>query len=182
MLPYIVIIAIELALFGVLIACLLYFASMLISDFYGIPFVPTRQRTLKRIFSQLKITKKDVFYDLGCGDGRLVFFVNKNFGCRALGVELNPLLHLFSKFKARHQKLTKVIFIKKSFFEVNLSDASIIYLFLFPEVVEKLSVKLKRECRKGTVIISHGFRLKWLEKNKFKELIGKPFTTYYYRL
>jgi len=182
MLLYGSIIAIQIVIFLLLILFMFYFLSMVISDFFGVPFVPTRQRSLEEIFSQIKIKKTDVFYDLGAGDGRLVFFVNKFFGIRAYGVELNPLLHLFSRIKAKWLKTKRVVFIKKSFFDTDLSKATIIYLFLFPEVVEKLSAKLKKECSKGTIIISHGFKLNWLEKSKFLELKGKPFTTHYYRL
>jgi len=182
MLLYLFILGIQLVLFLVLIVFMLYFLSMVISDFFGVPFVPTRQRSLEEIFSQIKIKKSDVFYDLGCGDGRLVFFVNKYFGLKSYGVELNPLLHWFAILKSRHLKLKNTHFIKKSFFDVDLSNATIIYLFLFPEVVEKLSTKLKKECRRGTIIISHGFRLNWLEKKKFLELKEKPFATHYYRL
>lgn len=166
----------------VLFFFLLYFLSMIISDFFGVPFVPTRQKTLEAIFAEIKIKKTDVFYDLGCGDGRLVFFVKQHFEIKATGIELNPLLNAFSQIKAHFLKLKQVSFIKKSFFEVDLSKATIIYMFLFPEVVERLSAKLRKECRRGTILISHGFKLKWLEKNLFRELPGKPFATYYYRL
>lgn len=155
---------------------------MLISDLFGVPFVPTRNRSLEQIFDYLAFTKKDVFYDLGSGDGRLTFYVNQRYGIRSVGVELNPLLYWFSKLKKNLAKNKKVSFVRQNFFDLNLSTASVIYLFLFPEIVNRLYPKLRKECQKGTIIISHGFKIKPLEKKLVNTLTAKPFSTYYYRL
>ena len=179
---YVAVLLIQLTLFLILIFLLLFFLSMVISDFFGVPFVPTRDKSLPQIFDRIKIKPSDCFYDLGCGDGRLVFFVNNRYKIRAIGIELNPLLNLFTNLKKQLLKKTSVSFEKKNFFDVNLQNASIIYLFLFPEVVEKLKGKLLSECRKGTVIVSHGFEAKFLKDRQFDILTAKPFTTYYYRL
>lgn len=178
----ILVISIQVLLLLILIACWLYFASMIISDLFGVPFVPTRARNLDKIFSYLEISAKDVFYDLGSGDGRLPFYINKNYQIKAVGVELNPLLHLFAQLKKKILKRTQVFFYRRNFFNLNLSEATIIYLFLFPEVVEKLYPKFIAECQKGTVIVSHGFKIKRLDSKKVAELSEKPFATYFYRL
>ena len=176
------IIIIQLILFLILFVLMLYFLSMMISDFFGVPFVPTRQRSLKEIFAKVKVKKEDLFFDLGCGDGRLPFFMAQEYGVRAIGVELNPLLNWYAKLKAKVTKNKLVQFRRENIFDTNLKKANIIYLFLFPEVVEKLKEKFLKECATGTLIVSHGFKVKYLEKQKFAELPGKPFTTYYYRI
>ena len=155
---------------------------MLVSDFFGVPFVPTRNRSLERILAPITLSKKDVFYDLGSGDGRLPFYMAKNYGLKAIGVELNPLLYFYSRLKKRLFKVKNVEFLRANFFDVSLKKASVIYVFLFPEVVNKLYSKILMECKKGTIIISHGFRIKPLENKKVMTLPQKPFTTYYYRL
>jgi 16S rRNA A1518/A1519 N6-dimethyltransferase RsmA/KsgA/DIM1 with predicted DNA glycosylase/AP lyase activity len=155
---------------------------MMISDLFGVPFVPTQKKVLDRIFSRIKIKKNDVFYDLGCGDGRLPLYISQKYKIQSYGVELNPLLHIFSKLKARFLKQANVTYIKNNLFDIDLKNATIIYLFLFPEVLVRLSKKLKKECKKNTLIISHGFQIKGMKKNLFDTKKGKPFFTYYYRL
>jgi 16S rRNA A1518/A1519 N6-dimethyltransferase RsmA/KsgA/DIM1 with predicted DNA glycosylase/AP lyase activity len=155
---------------------------MMISDLFGVPFVPTQKKVLDRIFSRIKIKKNDIFYDLGCGDGRLPLYISQNYKIQSFGVELNPLLHIFSKLKARILKQNKVTYIKKNLFDINLKNATIIYLFLFPEVLVKLSKKMKKECKKNTLVISHGFQINNMKNKLFDIKKGKPFFTYYYKI
>jgi len=178
----IVVIFIQIILLLVLIACWLYFASMLISDLFGVPFVPTRNKNLEQIFGYLEVSSKDVFYDLGSGDGRLPFYIANKYQIKSVGIELNPLLYFFCQLKKRLTQNKQVIFWRRNFFDLDLSEATVIYLFLFPEVVEKLYPKFLAECRRGTVIISHGFKVKKLESKKVTQLEEKPFSTYFYRL
>jgi len=179
---HLIIIALQLVLLLILGVYILYFASMLISDLFGIPYVPTRSRSLREIFTKLSFNKKDVFYDLGSGDGRLPFYIAKKYNIKAVGVELNPLLYFYSQLKKKICKTEKVYFYRKNFFDQNLSDATVIYSFLFPEVVEKLSQKIRRECQKKTIIISHGFKIKSFASKLVFILPGKRFRTYFYQL
>ena len=179
---FVLIIIVQIILLLILVCCWLYFASMLISDLFGVPFVPTRNCSLEQIFDNIAFTKQDVFYDLGSGDGRLPFYINKRYGIKSVGIELNPLLYWFSQLKKNFTKNDKVNFFRKNFFDLNLSKATVIYLFLFPEVVNRLYPKFSKECKKGTIIISHGFKIKTLQKKLVNTLIAKPFSTYYYRL
>jgi SAM-dependent methyltransferase len=155
---------------------------MIISDVFGVPFVPTTGRSVKRIFDSISLKKSDIFYDLGCGDGRLVFFVAKKYGVRAVGVERNPLLNFVSNIRKQVLKIPHVEFLRKNLFDVNLSEATIIYLFLFPEVVEKLKGKLLTECKKNTIIVSHGFKINGWTKRLYFTREEKPFLTFYYRI
>lgn len=179
---YLLILLIQVILLLILLACWLYFASMLISDFFGVPFVPTRGRSLNQILEPVIFAKNDVFYDLGSGDGRLCFYMAKKYGLKAIGVELNPLLNFYSNLKQRILKQESVEFLRANFFNISLKKATVIYVFLFPEVVNKLYDKIIKECKKGTIIISHGFRIKPLISKEVMTLPQKPFTTYYYRL
>ena len=101
MIHFIFIISTQVFLLGVLLVLMYYFLSMIISDLFGVPFVPTTGRSVKRIFDTISLKKTDVFYDLGCGDGRLVFFVAKKYGIRAIGVERNPLLNFVSNVQKK---------------------------------------------------------------------------------
>ncbi len=182
MLPFVFAFFVQFVMLLLLIYLLLYFLSMIISDFFGVPFVPTRGRSISEIFDEVRFRKRDVFYDLGCGDGRLTFYVWQKFGIKSIGIELNPLLHWYTSLKKRLIKADRTIFLKKDLFDVDLRDATVIYVFLFPEVLDRLSRKLSRECRKGTLIVSHGFKIKGFGRKLEKQKTEKPFSTYYYRL
>lgn len=155
---------------------------MMISDLFGVPFVPTRHKNVYNIFKKIKIKKKDVFYDLGCGDGRLVFYITKTYGIKAVGVELNPLLYAYQLIKKKLTKNKLTQFYHKDIFKINFEQATIVYLFLFPEIVDRLVPKLIKQCNKNTLIISHGFEAKALKNKEFLKLKDKPFATYFYRL
>ena len=155
---------------------------MTISDLFGVPFVPTRQKSLSKIFANLKVKKNDVFYDLGCGDGRLAFYIANKYKIKAVGIELNPLLSFYSKMKKKLTKNTQVEFYRQDIFKTSFKPASIIYLFLFPKIVDRLVPKFLKECKKGTIIVSHGFQAKALSKHEYLRLTDKPFPTYFYRL
>lgn len=182
MLPVILVLLIELAIFCVLLALTYYFLSMTISDFFGVPFVPTTNRSIQNIFSSVKIKKTDVFYDLGCGDGRLAFYVAQKYKCIAYGIERNPLLNWFSRFKKRILNIKNVHFFRDNIYKIDLRKATIIYLFLFPEVIERLKPKFIKECKRGTLIISHGFKIKGWDKKIFNHIESKSFWTYFYRV
>jgi len=176
------VLTIQLFLFVILLGFGYYFLSMLVSDFFGVPFVPTRQKALADIFDNLMFSPKDVFFDLGSGDGRLVFYIAKKYNIKAYGVELNPLLHFACKLKKKLFGHKSAFFIRKNALNVNLKKATVIYLFLFPEITNKLYKKIKRQCKAKTVIISHGFRIKTLKGKEKLVLEKKPFSTYFYQL
>jgi hypothetical protein len=182
MIYFVLIIAAQIFLLCIMLALMYYFLSMMISDLFGVPFVPTTGKSIRRIFDTVSLKKSDIFYDLGCGDGRLVFYVAKKYGIRAIGVERNPLLNFVSVLRKRIFKIPHVDFLRKDLFKVTLSEATVIYLFLFPEVVEKLKSKFSTECRKNTLIISHGFKIKGWDKKIFFTREERPFFTYYYRV
>jgi len=84
---------------------------------------------------------------------------------------------------AKLQKLDKNCqFIRKNIFDINYSKADYLYIFLMPDLIKKLTPKLKKELKKTCLIISHGFKIedKGIKLIKVKE--GKPFNTYYYRI
>lgn len=175
------VISIELLLILILLLLAIFFLSMVISDLFGAPFVPTTGKAVHHIFDDIKLKKSDIFYDLGCGDGRLVFFIAKKYGAKAIGVERNPILHFYSQLKKRVTKAENVEFIRGNIYDTNLSNATVIYLFLFPQFLVKLAPKIMKECKKGTSVISHGFRFKTWDRKLVRTRVEHPFPTYYYK-
>lgn len=182
MLALIIALLVQFCLLGVLLLLLIYFISLVISDFFGVPFVPTTHSSVDKIFDAVKLKKKDVFIDLGCGDGRTVFYVAKKYGCKAIGIEMNPLLNWYARIQKKIFKTNKVEFRRANIYKTVLSEVSVIYMFLFPETIEKLKPKFLKECSPGTRIISHGFKVKNFEKHLTEYRESKPFSTYYYTI
>jgi len=157
-----------------------YGVALLFSALKGAPYVPTAKKQLMRILSEIPIKKNAVFFELGSGDGRLLRTVVKEYHVKGIGIEVNPLLVWLSSYLAKKEGLTNIQFVKKNVFHVDLSSASFVYLFLMPELIIKLTPKFERELKKGTVIISHGFKIPTWEKRLTHTLIDKTFSTYYY--
>ena len=160
----------------------LFSLSLLWSSLKGSPYVPTDKKELDEIFPSRLLKKKDHFLELGCGDGRVVFYTAKKYHCWSRGVDINPLLIFYDRLIAKFLKVRKVKFRIKNIFDVDISQANVIYLFLMPKLLKKLAIKLKKETREGCLIISHGFAIQGMEKKLARKLVHKPFPTYYYQL
>ena len=106
-----------------------------------------------------KVTKKDIVYDLGSGDGRIPILAAKEFGAKGVGIEIDPIRHLTAWLKVRVLKLDKQVTLKRgNFFNYNISDATVVFVYLVPRVLKKLKPKLVRELKKSTRILSYKYK------------------------
>lgn len=122
-----------------------------------VPYVPTNQKVVDAMLKMAKVTKSDVVYDLGCGDGRIVITAAKQFGAKGTGVDINPERIKDANENAKKAKVTdKVKFVEGDLFEQDFSDATVVTLYLLPAVNMKLRPKLL-ELKPGTRIVSHAF-------------------------
>lgn len=107
-----------------------------------------------------EVTKDDVVYDLGCGDGRVVILAAKEFGTKGVGVEIDPLRFLLANFLVRKNKVSKKVkIIRKNFFEQDLSDATVVFLYLIPKTLERLKPKLLKELKPNARIVTYKYRI-----------------------
>ncbi len=123
------------------------------------PWVPTRDELLPYIMNLAKVGPNDVLYDLGCGDGRVVVEAALR-GARSVCVEVNK--ELISRAEERARKLgvmDKVNFINDDFFNVELKNATVIYMYLLTSVNKMLKPKLSREIRIGTRVVTLDFEI-----------------------
>ncbi len=155
--------------------------SLIYSTLKGAPYVPTSTRQLDLILEKAKLKKNQVFLELGCGDGRVVRTAVKKYHVKGIGVEINPLLFFWAKLLAKFKK-TNIHFSRLDIESQNLPGADIIYIFLMPKLIEKISPELLKQLEKGTLIISHGFKIKALSRYQRFKLFQKPFPTYFYKL
>ena len=129
------------------------------------PFVPYKRRELFRIFEVINLKDNEIFYDLGCGDGRVVFYAAQNFPVKAIGIEMSFFFFLYCWIKRIFlADKRNVIFKLKNLFYEDLSEADAIYVYGISKVLgKKLRYKLEKELKKGARVIAYGFPIKGLE-------------------
>ncbi len=104
------------------------------------------------------LKKNDVLYDLGCGDGRIVIAAAKNFGARGVGIDINPVRIAEAKENARKAGVENLVrFEEKDLFEADFRDATVVTLFLLPNINLKLRPKLLQDLKPGTRVVSNTF-------------------------
>ena len=123
-----------------------------------VPYVPTPPEVVETMLKLGEVKKGDIVYDLGCGDGRIVIMAAQKFDARGTGVDLNPERIKEAEESARKAGVSdRVRFIEKNLFDVDIHDATVVTLYLLPEVNLRLRPKLLRELKVGTRIVSHQF-------------------------
>ncbi len=121
-------------------------------------FVPTPQEVVDAMLDVAKVTKNDVIYDLGSGDGRIPITAAKKFGARGIGIDIDPQRIKEATANAQKEGVTdKVKFLNQDLFTTDISEASVITLYLLPSLNVKLMPKLMKELKPGTRIVSHSF-------------------------
>ncbi len=121
-------------------------------------YVPTPQDVVEAMLKAAQVTATDVVYDLGCGDGRIVITAAQEYGARGVGVDIDPQRIKEAAANARQAGVAdKVRFLDADLFETDISEATVVALYLLPSLNEKLQPKLMRELRPGTRVVSHAF-------------------------
>ena len=107
-----------------------------------------------------QVGPRDVVYDLGSGDGRIVMLAAQKYGARAVGIEIDPRLIELSRQVARDGEVgDRVTFVQGDFFTADVSEATVVTLWLSEGLNARLEPKLRRELRPGSRIVSHQFRM-----------------------
>ncbi len=139
-------------------------------------WVPTPQALVDKMLDMAKVTPRDFVMDLGSGDGRTVITAAKR-GARALGVEYNPDMVELSKRNAEKAGVAgKASFVKADLFETDLSPASVITMFLLPDINMKLRPKIL-ELRPGTRIVSNTFDMGEWKPDATADITGESCET-----
>jgi len=124
------------------------------------PYVPSPQSVVTDMLKLAKVTSSDFVIDLGSGDGRIVLTAAKVFGARGFGVEIQDKLVKLANEAAQKEGIAdRVKFITQDLFKTDISQATVLTMYLLPNTVNMLSDKLLAELRPGTRIISHDYPL-----------------------
>ncbi len=149
--------------------------SLILSYYKGAPFSRSKKERIDTMLKLAEIKPGKVIVDLGSGDGVLIREAAKR-GAKAIGVEINPFLVLYSKLKIFQQGLNKNCkVIWGDLFHYPLDKANVVFIYLFPKTVEKLKEKFIKELKPGAFIISNGFPIpEWkIEKKENKVFLYK---------
>ncbi|MDO8592973.1 MAG: class I SAM-dependent methyltransferase [bacterium] len=145
---------------GLIFLAVFFAASLVFSVLSFAPWVPSRSRDLARIFKLAGLKPGQIFYDLGCGDGKIVLCAANNFKAKAMGLEISLPLYLICRLRQALNRQSDISFKFRNLFKENLSAADAVYFFGMPKSIkEKLSAKLKSELKPGAKIISYAFSL-----------------------
>lgn len=141
------------------IVLLLFFLWIVYTRIFGAEFVRTPRPVRKAAIKLLKLNKKDIFYDLGCGIGAVLLEVSPKVK-EAIGIEIDLLRFLIVSLRIKAKGLKNVKVLYGNLFNVPLNNATKIFLFLSKEATEKIGRKLKKEIKKATIV-----SYKWPIKN-----------------
>lgn len=121
-------------------------------------YVPSPDSVVEAMLELARVTASDVVYDLGSGDGRIPIAAAQRYGAFGVGVELDARLNREAEDHAKKAGVSdRVRFLTQDLFETDISQATVVTLFLLPRINQDLIPKLKRELRPGTRIVSHQF-------------------------
>lgn len=124
------------------------------------PWWRTNKKRARLICKFASVNEDDVIFDLGSGDGTLLFTAVREFGARAVGVEIDPFRTIISRFNILIWGLSKKVKIeRKNFFQADVKDASIVFMYLIPKTLEKLKPKLLKELKPGTRIVTFVYKI-----------------------
>ena len=146
------------------------------------PYVASPPDVVDRMLTLAKVGPGDVVYDLGCGDGRIVIAAAQKFGARGVGVDIDPRLINLAEENAKAAGVTnRVKFLIEDAMKVDVSDATVVTLYLLSASNVKLRPLLTKQLRRGTRIVSHSFAIGDWEPDvvdSFRDAAGTGRTLY----
>jgi len=145
------------------------------------PWLPTRDRDLKRVIDLAGLKSGETFYDLGCGTGKTVFATTIVQGVKGIGVEVFYPLFVYCRLKKFLIRDAQSKFIFGDLFKKDLSKADVVYVFGTPKTLQgKLQKKIWSEAKKGTRVISYAFEFKEMIPEKISKPSDKDLSIYLY--
>ena len=145
---------------GILLACYATGAQTIPSVLrpLDVPYVQTTEEVVDGMLALGHVTKNDIVYDLGCGDGRIVITAAKKVGAHGVGIDISPRRIIEAKAAAKEAQVENLVrFEENDLFEADIHSATVVMLYLLPEVNMRLLPKLLKDLKPGTRVVSHSF-------------------------
>lgn len=144
-------------------------------------YVPTPPEVVDKMLELAKVGKNDILYDLGSGDGRIPITAAKRFGTQGVGIDIDPQRIKEANANAQKEGVTdKVKFLQQDLFKTDFSKATVVTLYLLPELNVKLRSQLFQQLKPGTRIVSHAFDMGDWKPEQTVNVNGK--TVYYWTI
>jgi precorrin-6B methylase 2 len=144
-----------------------------------VPNFATPQPVVEQMLRLAGVTKDDVVYDLGCGDGRIVVTAAQKFGARGVGVDLDPNCLRDSAENARKVKVSdRVAWRREDIFKTEIAKATVVALYLSPELNVKLRPRLLKELKPGTRIVAHAYDMGDWKPDKEEAIANSKYKVY----
>jgi SAM-dependent methyltransferase len=147
-----------------------------------VPYVPTHELVVAEMLKVAKVGKNDVLYDLGSGDGRIPITAAKKFGTRGVGVDIDPARITEARANAVKAGVAdKVKFMQQDLFETDIKEATVVTLYLLPDVNLRLRPKLLADLKPGTRVVSHNYDMgDWKPLQTITVKVPEEHTIYYW--
>ncbi len=141
------------------------------------PWVPTPQNVVDRMLELARVTAKDIVYDIGCGDGRIVVTAARRYGARGVGIDIDQNMIDESNKNAEAAGVSQLVrFVAMDATKADFSEATVVTLYLLPESNDLLRPIFERQLKPGTRIVSHNYTVPgWEAKQVHDETIPNEF-------
>ncbi|HET6595304.1 MAG TPA: class I SAM-dependent methyltransferase [Anaerolineales bacterium] len=128
---------------------------ILIPALYGLPPVPTKPERIRNALKMAKLQPRETLYDLGAGDGRVLFIAAREFGAKAVGIEVGPIQYALIWMRVNVNALESQIQIKwENFYKANLHEADVVYIYATATEITKLAPHLESQMKYGARLVS----------------------------
>jgi SAM-dependent methyltransferase len=146
------------AALGLLATSLLFAQESKAKRAPDVPYVPTTEAAVKEMLKLADVKSTDIVYDLGCGDGRIPIAAAKTYGARAVGMDINPVRIQEANANLKKSGVESLVrFEENDLFVADFKEATVVTLFLLPQINIKLRPRLLAELKPGTRVVSNTF-------------------------
>jgi len=138
-----------------ILLCILILLWILIPALYGLPPVPTKPERIRKALKLAKLQSNEALYDLGAGDGRVLLIAAREFGAKAVGIEVGPIQCALIWLRAVASGLGNQIHVRwANFYKADLSAADLVFVYATSSEVRKLAPHLEKQLKQGTRVVS----------------------------
>ena len=134
----------------------LYALWLLTPVFYGLAWLPTEHRRIRKALELARLRRGETLYDLGAGDGRILIIAAREFGAQAVGIEISPLHCFVAWLSARFNQLNITIR-REDFFKADLRDADVVFAYMTSKQAKPLRLRLESQLRPGARVVTVSF-------------------------